>query len=118
MLDVRTRLIPLAGAGLVTALTVYISGNEEHPITLAFAPIVVLWAIGKVETHVLYDSCYLCTSINRRYEDACASKCELVTHEVHSTRWGCLVCAHACLFALLDALSLNYVKAPRWIFSG
>lgn len=52
MLDVRLRLIPLAAAGLVTALTVYISGNEEHPITLAFAPIVVLWAIGKIKNHI------------------------------------------------------------------
>lgn len=34
-------------AGLVTALTVYISGNEEHVITLIFAPIVVFWAIGE-----------------------------------------------------------------------
>ncbi len=41
------RLIPLGIAGLVTALTVYISGNEEHVITLIFAPIVVFWAIGK-----------------------------------------------------------------------
>eukprot|EP00752_Nemacystus_decipiens_P016452 g14707.t1 len=42
-----TWLIPLGVAGLVTALTVYISGNEEHVITLIFAPIVVLWAIGE-----------------------------------------------------------------------
>lgn len=41
------RLIPLGAAGLVTALTVYISGNEEHVITLIFAPIVVFWAIGE-----------------------------------------------------------------------
>lgn len=41
------RLIPLGVAGLVTALTVYISGNEEHVITLIFAPIVVFWAIGE-----------------------------------------------------------------------
>lgn len=39
--------MPLSVAGLVTALTVYISGNEEHVITLVFAPIVVFWAIGE-----------------------------------------------------------------------
>lgn len=43
----ESRLIPLGVAGLVTALTVYISGNEEHVITLIFAPIVVFWAIGE-----------------------------------------------------------------------
>lgn len=41
------RLIPLGVAGLVTAMTVYISGNEEHVITLIFAPMVVFWAIGE-----------------------------------------------------------------------
>lgn len=41
------RLIPLGVAGLITAMTVYISGNEEHVITLIFAPIVVFWAIGE-----------------------------------------------------------------------
>eukprot|EP00904_Undaria_pinnatifida_P001459 jgi/Undpi1/11313/HiC_scaffold_30.g13611.m1 len=42
-------LIPLAVAGFVTAMTVYISGNEEHAITLVFAPIVVFWAIFMLE---------------------------------------------------------------------
>eukprot|EP00903_Cladosiphon_okamuranus_P009327 g8896.t1 len=42
-----TWLIPLGAAGLVTALTVYISGNEEHVITLIFAPMVVFWAIDE-----------------------------------------------------------------------
>ena len=46
------RLLPLAVAGLVTALTVYISGNEEHPITLVFAPMVVFWGIGESTTAV------------------------------------------------------------------
>lgn len=36
--------------GLVTALVVYISENEEHPMTLFFASVVVLWAIGKRPT--------------------------------------------------------------------
>lgn len=43
----ETRLLPLAFAGLVTALTVCITGNNEHVITLAFTPIVVFWAIGE-----------------------------------------------------------------------
>lgn len=41
------RLLPLAVAGLVTAMTVYVTGSEEHPITLVFAPMVVIWAIGE-----------------------------------------------------------------------
>ncbi|CAN0077413.1 unnamed protein product [Scytosiphon promiscuus] len=44
-----TWLIPLGVAGLITALTVYISGDEEHVITLVFAPIVVFWAIAMLE---------------------------------------------------------------------
>ncbi|CAM9546066.1 unnamed protein product, partial [Ectocarpus sp. 8 AP-2014] len=44
-----TWLIPLGVAGLITAMTVYISGNEEHVITLIFAPIVVFWAIAMLE---------------------------------------------------------------------
>ncbi|CAM9725291.1 unnamed protein product, partial [Hapterophycus canaliculatus] len=44
-----TWLIPLGVAGLITALTVYISGNEEHVMTLVFAPIVVFWAIAMLE---------------------------------------------------------------------
>ena len=45
----RERLLPLAVVGFITALTVYISGNEEHVITLVFAPIVVFWAISESE---------------------------------------------------------------------
>ncbi|CAM9560241.1 unnamed protein product, partial [Laminaria digitata] len=44
-----TWLLPLAVAGFITAMTVYISGNEEHVITLVFAPIVVFWAIFMLE---------------------------------------------------------------------
>lgn len=45
--DEETRLLPLAFAGFATALTVYITGDNEHLITLAFAPIVIFWAIGE-----------------------------------------------------------------------
>lgn len=33
--------------GLVTATTVYVTGDEHHDITVVFALVVVIWAIGK-----------------------------------------------------------------------
>lgn len=41
------RLIPLGFLGTITGLVVYMSGNDEHPITLVFALVVVLWAVGE-----------------------------------------------------------------------
>ncbi|CAM9205929.1 unnamed protein product [Chrysoparadoxa australica] len=42
-------LQPLALLGLITQIVVYSSGNNEHPITLLFAPVVVIWAIVMLE---------------------------------------------------------------------